>query len=252
MKRFFAAFVNEFEKLLSRKKYIVLLVISALFCIGRVGINLLVDRLSHGYLTIQLSSLAVEMLSFYAEILVPLVVFMAATDLLASEFQDLTIKASLMRPISRQKVLLSKISASFFMGVIYYIAIFVICIVLELIFGSSARVGINFLGMLGAYLVDLVPLFVLTLMAALINMFAKGGASSMFLCIIVYALMKYCNYFLSGSVGSVLFTSYMQWHNIWIGRTLPFGAMISKIGIVLGTGLIFYSAALILFDKKEF
>lgn len=252
MKRLAAGFQNEFYKLMSKKKYIVLLIISVLICIGRVSINLLIDRISHGVLTIKLSNFAIEMLPFFAEIIVPLVIFMAMTDLISSEFQDMTIKSALMRPISRGKVITSKILAGFAVGVIYYIVIFIACVVMEMIFGTMSKLGMNFTRMLGAYLVDLIPLFVVVIMAAFINLLSKGGALSMFLCILVYALMKYCNYFLAGGVGTVLFTSYMQWHKIWIGSMLPFGAMISKIGIVAGTGIIFYCVSLYLFDKREF
>ena len=39
--------------------------------------------------------------------------------------------------------------------------------------------------------------------------------------------------------------------NLWIGTLLPFTAMLSRIGILLGYGLVFACCGFFLFDRKE-
>ena len=97
---------NEFYKLISKKKYLVLFIIGALICAGRMGCSMIVSKLSGGRVSVQ-SNMVLEMLPFCTDILVPLIIFMAVTDLFSSEIQEDTMKAVLLRPISRFKILTS-------------------------------------------------------------------------------------------------------------------------------------------------
>lgn len=250
MNRLFANYKNELYLLVTKKKYAVLLILGILVCLGRIGGSLLLARISDGMVSVQ-SNLVMEILPFFAEILVPLVVLMAVTDLFAAQMQDSTMKAVLLRPVSRFKILTSKVFAAFTVGVIYFIVLFIACVIIGIIFGGSGRMAENLMQSMAAYAVDLIPMFILALMAVVINLLCDSATLSMFLSIAVYAVMKYCDYFVPGTNG-ILFTSYMQWHKLWIGAALPFGAMISKIGVLLGSGVIFYTAGYYLFDNKKF
>ena len=239
---------NEFYKLVSRKKYIVLLILFLAVCLLRLGGSALIEKISMGVVQIR-TNMMLEMLPFLAEIMTPLVVFMAATDLFGSEMQEDTMKAVLMRPITRLKVMTSKILAAFLIGCLYYLAVFVICAILQAVTGN-ALLPVLFTS-LGAYLIDLIPMLGLVLMGVLVNMLTASPTLSMLLSIGIYAFFKYANYFLA-PLGQMIFTAYLQWHRIWIGATLPFSAMISKVGLLFGTMLIFFTISYILFDKKEF
>ncbi len=238
---------NEFSKLLLKKKYIVLLVISAGFCLLRMGGSMLLEKISRGEVQIR-SNIMLEMLPFAAEIMVPLIVFMAAADLFCSEFQEDTMKAALLRPVTRIKVFASKAAAIFMMGAAFFLGVFVICAVIQGVSGNKLLPVL--LPTLCAYIIDLVPMLGLVLLGVLVNMVCAGPTLAMLLSIGIYALFKYLNYFVA-AWGQMVFTAYLQWHKLWIGAMLPFGALVSKIGIVLGTMLIFFTAAYILFDRKE-
>ena len=67
-----------------------------------------------------------EMVGFVFDILVPLIIFMAVTDLFASEVQEDSMKASLLRPMTRFKVMTSKSLAVFVLGCMVTLAMFVI------------------------------------------------------------------------------------------------------------------------------
>lgn len=251
MRVLLANYKNELCKLFAKKKYIVLLIIAAVICSFNVIISRLIELISKGIVPSIPSDIAMGMIGFFAEIFIPLVVFMAVTDLFSTEMHMLTIKAVLMRPISRMKIIISKALAAFTMGVAYFGAVLIMSSILEIIFGSASTMFSHFGATLLSYLVDLVPLLVLTLLGVLINMLCKGSTLSMLLCIALYAAMKYCYYFIP-SIGNALFTAYMQWHKLWVGSTLPFGAMASKIGLLVGSGIILFTGSCVLFDKKEF
>lgn len=98
---------SELKKLLIKKKYLVLTVLGAIICILRIGGNVLVSKITGGEVVIK-SNLIMEMVGFVFDILVPLIIFMAVTDLFASEVQEDSMKASLLRPLTRFKVMTSK------------------------------------------------------------------------------------------------------------------------------------------------
>lgn len=250
MSTFLLSYRIELSKLLSRKKYIVFIVIGVVICFIRVCTGWISSLISGGAFELKLSNMALEMLPFFAEIFIPLIVFMAVSDLFSSEFHDNTIKAMLLRPVTRFKLMISKSLACFSVGAAVFIAIYLASTVFEAVFGSRERLGDYMLMNLGAYLLDLVPVFVLVLMSVLVNIICKTPTLSMFVCFLTYAVMKYCNYFVP-SVNNILFTSYNQWHKLWIGAAIPARAMSSKIFLIIGSVIIFLTAAYYLFDKKD-
>lgn len=238
---------SELQKLFMKKKYLVISILGALICILRLGGNVLIAKLSGGEVVIK-SNLIMEMLGFVTDILVPLIVFMAVTDLFASEIQEDTLKASLMRPLTRFKIMMSKSAAVFLLSCMTMLAVFVICFVIQLIFGNSlSNVPIT----LAAYIIDMIPIIALVAMAVFINMISKGPTLAMLLCIVVYIFFKYLNLYVS-PLGQIIFTAYSQWHKIWIGILLPLGTLASKIGILFGSVLILYTLSYIIFDSKDY
>ena len=189
-----------------------------------------------------------ELLPFVAEIIVPLIVFMAAADLFCTELQEDTMKSALLRPVTRLKVFSAKIIAIFLLGAGFFLGTFLICALMQLLSGSPVLAVL--LPTLGAYCIDLIPMLGVVLFAVLMNMLANSPTLAMLLSIGIYAVCKYLNYFLA-TWGQMLFSAYLQWHKLWLGATLPFGAMLSKIGIVLGSIIIFYTIGYLLFDRKE-
>lgn len=239
---------SELKKLLMKKKYLVLTVLGAIICILRIGGNVLVSKITGGEVVIK-SNLIMEMVGFVFDILVPLIIFMAVTDLFASEVQEDSMKASLLRPLTRFKVMTSKSLAVFVLGCMVTLAMFVISLIVQIVSGNSLRsVPITF----AAYLIDMIPLIAIVSMALLIiNMISKSPTLAMLLCIVVYVFFKYLNYYIT-PVGQMVFTAYSQWHKIWIGNVLPFTTLISKIGILFGSILILYTLSYIIFDSKDY
>lgn len=238
---------SELLKLLNKKKYLVITILSALICLMRLGGSMLVAKVSRGELVIK-ANLISSMLSFVTDILVPLIVFMAVTDLFASEIQEDTFKASLMRPLTRFKVMLSKCAGVWLLSCAVMLVMFMICFVMQLVSGNGLG-GAWY--MLSAYLLDMIPVIALIGTALLINVISKSPTLAMLLCIVVYIFFKYLNLYVS-PFGQMVFTAYSQWHKIWLGSTLPIGALASKLGILFGSVLILYTSSYIILERKDF
>jgi len=130
----------------------------------------------------------------------------------------------------------------------YLIALLLITTILESVSGGSLS---GFWSSFGSYLLDVIPLISLVLMAVFINQLTKSSSLTMFLCILIYAIL-YILGIIFPTASGLFFTGYMQWHKLWLGSTIPFGAMLSKIGILCGYSLVFAGAGFYLFDRRDF
>ncbi len=249
MNMFYASLKNELRKLRSRKKFFVFLIIEVLMCAIWILGSLAVTKISTGAITgtIMLSYLPMNMLSFLIQVYIPLIVFMAACDLFTGEFQDGTIRATFMRPVSRFKQYMSKIVAILILGIIYLGTLLILSAVIQgLVIRSLEGIPTAFL----AYGLDIVPLFILVLFAGLVNQFSGNPSLSMVLCVILYLGLSIAG-ILIPQMSGLMFTGYLEWHNLWLGTTVPFWAMVPKLGLLLGYALIFGAGGYYFFEKKE-
>ncbi|HHU07767.1 MAG TPA: ABC transporter permease subunit, partial [Clostridiaceae bacterium] len=235
MQRYLAGTRNELDKLLLKKKYYVFLIIEIAICVIMILLDKLLSRVSGGVLTFGGADLSLMMLTFFIRVYIPLIIFMATCDLFSSEFSDLTARAVLIRPVTRLKAYLSKITAIMLLGLMFLAMLLIATVALE----GFSRGGIrSFWLSFGAYLLDAVPLFVLLLMAVFVNQLTKSSSLAMFLLILIYALLTIVG-ILVPQLSGLLFTGYSQWHNLWIGETIPFKPMLAKIGLLAGYATIF-------------
>ena len=237
---------KELYKLAHKKKYIVMLILVLLVLVIRYGMSYAITRLTQGQVTIH-TNLPLEILPILTDLFVPIVMFMAVTDLIAEGIREDTLKADFMRPITREGLLFSKVIAVMVLSMIYMITIYIAAALMQVLTGGGYRnMGMTF----AAYLIDIVPLVNIILLAVIVNLFTEKPALSMLLCLAVYAVLKYFSIY-GGNVSSMLFTSYLRWHTLVIGSSLPIGALLGKLGIIFGTMIIFGSAAVVLIDRKS-
>lgn len=239
---------NEYFKLLRRKKYLVFLIIEVAICVAALFIQVAANGFIDGRIQLNMGNLSLTMLTFFIMIYIPLVVFMAAGDLFSSEMGDNSIKAVLMRPISRGKVFFSKTLAVVLVAAHYLVALLIVTTIIQIISNGSAS---GFFASLCAYLLDILPMIVLVFMAVALNQMGRSGSMSMFLCILVYALFYIVGILVPVTYG-LFFTGYMQWHKLWLGAPMPIVAMLPKIGILLGCGLVFGGLGYYIFEKRDF
>ena len=245
MKNFTFALEKELFKLLHRKKYFVLIIFGALFSIMRYGGQLLISRLSEGNVSLK-TNIALEMLPFAVEILVPIIIFIAISDLFTHEYSSDTMKICLTQPLSRFGILSAKTVAALLLGSIALIVMFIVNSIIQIVSGATlSRIAITF----AAYVIDIIPLIGIACMGVLINVCLKSPVSATLLSIALYALMKYAGLYVSGSE-AFLFTSLAKLHIMFLGQALPFHVIMSKLGILFGSILILYSSSYIIFEKR--
>ena len=186
MTGFKACFLGELKKLAVRKKYIVLSVIAAVICVATMLALGLANRLvgtSDISFTVNMPMMVLPM---FVSVFVPLVAMMAVCDLFSTEYHSLSIRAQLMRPVTRFAVYIAKILAPLVLSAIVLAAMFIVAAICSA-FGGGAD---GLLYAFGAYMIDLIPIFILILMAAFINQLTKSPTSAMFLCIVIYVAAK--------------------------------------------------------------
>lgn len=235
----------EFQKIMWRRKYQVLLIIA-------VGYALAVSLLSTigitvGPVTLSLPNVMFSLLPSFNSFVLPLIIFMLTADLYTYELENKSIKCVITRPISRFSVYFSKALA-----ILCYVALLLGAVyVVTGIFQVISDRGIKTLGMaLIAYLVSLVPLIAFIATASFISVLLSNPSLSMFLNIILYVLMKGAEMVWS-NVGALLFTSYTGWYKMWVGSGVPFLHGLTTAGIILSHTLIFFVGGYLLFDRKD-
>ena len=230
MQPFVANLKNELFKLSRRKKYIVFLILGALVCVGSALRVLAADLILDEALPRELlvGGLTGENLLFLLLLFLPLMALMGCCDLFAGEQADHTLRFSLMRPVGKGKLFFSKAAAVFLLCLFDLVALLAVSAAAQLIMGGGSK-GIA--RSVASGLLDLVPLAVLACLAAYVALVVVGTYVP--------------------AAGGLLFTGYLRWHNLWVGVTLPFKAMLTRIGILAGYGLVFGSCGYLLFDRKE-
>lgn len=251
MTAFKASLQNELTKIFKRKKYVVLLLAEAVICFVCGSIQMAIGRASNvEFSASMLSNMPMSLLAFFIQIYIPLMVFMASCDLFTTEVHDGTIRAGFMRPVSRLKLYASKVSAIGIMAVIYLGLVFAVTTVMKLAAGGSSAASVSVVESFFAYALDIVPLLVVILFAAMMNQILGSPSLSIIICVIIYVGMNILGIIIP-QFSVLVFTGYSQWHNIWLGVTLPFGAALTKTALLLGYGMIFAGIGYYLFERKE-
>lgn len=249
MTQFIANGKNEVFKLRKRKKYLVFLILGCLVCVASALRLVVVNYITDGGIPreVVLGGLVTSNLPFFLLVFLPLMAIMASCDLFVSEYADRSIRFSLMRPIGQGKLFFSKAAAVFLLCAVDLLVLYCVTAVTQVVLGGGTK-GLG--SALGACLLDLIPMAVLILFFCLLNQLGRGASLSVLLCVVLYILLLALGTYLP-AVGGLLFTGYLRWHNLWIGVTLPLGAMLSRIGLLVGYGLVFGCVGYLLFARKE-
>ena len=166
MKKYLVCTGNEWTKLIHKKKYIVFLLIGVFLSMFNILGKLLISKLIGGSFSFISSGASMSMITLFINFLIPLISMMAVCDLFSTEFQDQTIKAVLLRPISRFKIYIAKITAVTLMALLYIVVLFIASTLLDALINRETK---GLLYSAGAYLIDIIPMIIVILMAAFIN-----------------------------------------------------------------------------------
>ena len=252
MQAFHAAYLNETDKLVRRKKYIAFLIIGIAICIIWAVLGSIASGLigQHGGIFVALTPTPMGVLPFFLQILLPLLIFMGVTDLITTEGAEHTMKAMICRPVERWKLYTAKIMAVMTYVTLYLACVFTISAILHQTLGRG--LGMDALARaLASYALTIPTLAVLAAFAAFIALLGRSGSLVMFLLVVIYLAMSVLPVFFP-ILSELLFTSFLGWHRLWIGVTPAASRMLHMITIVAGYGVVFFMAGSLIFDKKEY
>jgi len=245
MKSIKAVILNETIKLISRKKYQALLVLTCLFSIAIT----LFGGFAKGLIGLSTTNTPLTSLSIVTGFLLPLMIFMAAADLFTAEQENGSIKAILTRPVSRMNIFISKVFAI----ILYAILVLFVCLVTSIICGIVFKtIALSYIGeTLLAYAVSIVPMLSIILFAAAVSQLCKSSSSTVMLSVFGYTVIAILGIVFS-SISQMLFTSYTGWYKLFIGATMPVSHILNILTLLVAYTLIFFAVGSWAFEKKEY
>lgn len=197
---------------------------------------------------------------------IPFLIVLVGGDLLAGEATAGTYRMLLIRPVSRFKV----ITAKFLAGVIYttLLLAFVafVSLILSIIFFGTGEL-IVFEDIIYIFTANDVPWrFALTYTYAILSMSMVFALSFLFSAmvenaigpivatmaiIIVFAILSTIRIDALEAIHPYLFTSYMNDWRLFFRDPVDFGEVFKSVAVLAGHIVVFYSAALFIFLKKD-
>ena len=222
----------EERKIFKRRKYKVFFILMLLVY---VLIRVLVKKANVG-------SNLFENLLLYAYL--PMLAFMGANDVFASEIKSGSIVTSLVCPVSRTGLYLAK-----------GLSVFLNCAGHAFLFAALDTVLILTIGGVGsiwqiAYLaLDMVPLLTLIGCACFLSFLIPSPALSMLISLTFYAIMAAGAAVLGWS--TVLFTAYLKWHNLLLDG-VRLSNLLVRVLMVVSPMVLFFSLGALLMERKRF
>jgi len=247
---FQAALHNELEKLYKKKKVLVAVLLSlAVIVIGQ----LVIVGVRSGFGLRGTGSVEFPMLvlSVVVNTILPLFTALVTIDSFSGEFNQNSMRITLTRPISRFKVYTAKITAI----VLFILGALVLFLVFSLLAGFIFNTNSATLDSLGrtvfSYLVSLFPMAVLALAIALLANIFKSGIAVFFVSILTFLGLTVLGVLFSQYSGLFL-TTQLDWYNLFLVNSFPLPKILRQFLIMLGYGIMFFTAGFYIFDKKEF
>lgn len=235
MTGFANAFRAERFKTFKRKKYkVFLLVLLILYALSHLIAGKLPDHAGRG----------IAMGGFLLNVYLPMIAFLTANDLFASEIRARSIQQAILRPVSRMGVFFAKFACVFLNCAVPLLLISTIDTALCLsghALGSAWQIVYAF--------ADLIPVLTLCAFACFVSLAVHSPAFSMLLCIAGYIAMQAAGAFMGAS--TVLFTGYLTWHTLFQGGMNASGLLI-RILMVVAPGVLFVFTGAFILEGKRF
>jgi len=252
MTAFWAAYRNERDKIIQRKKYIVFLIIGIVICVGwAIGGNVLSGLIGQRFsFLVVLTPTPMGVLPFFLQLFLPLLIFMGVTDLITTEAAEHTMKAMIYRPVERWKLYAAKLAAVMTYVALYLVCVFAVSAVLNQMLGRPLSAA-GLFEAAAAYALTLPTLFVLAAFAGLLALLGRSGSLVMFLLVVIYLAMSVLPVFFP-ILSELLFTSFLGWHRLWIGVRPHMSRLVHMLVVVAGYGIVFFMAGSLVFDRKEY
>ncbi len=247
---FQAALVNEIEKLYKKKKALVAILLSlAVIVIGQLAI--VVVRSGFGLRGAGSVEFPMLVLSVVVNTILPLFTALVAIDSFSGELSQNSMRITLTRPVSRFKIFTAKITAIVLFILATLLLLLIFSMLAGFIFNTNSATWDSLVRTVFSYLVSLFPMVVLALGIVLLANLFKSGISVFFVSILVFIVLKVLGVVFS-QYSSLLMTTQLDWYNLFLVNSFPLGKIVRQFLIMLGSGIMLFTAGFYLFDKKEF
>lgn len=250
MNSLYANIINESQKILLKRKNVVLLVICAVITIGAAFIVASVHK-GLGIYAVRPEYFPIYILGFFTKILLPLFIFMWVADIFAGELAEHNLKLVLVRPITRFKVFMSKNIAVGLALITILTVVFIFSFISSICLGAVGKEFLRTLAYsLEAYILAIVPMIALIIAASFLVQFFKNSSGALTTLIILY-IVSLVLPAVFPQVSAMLLTSYTNWHVLWLGSAVSASKLIYAFLIMLSNSLIFFAAGFYLFDVRD-
>jgi ABC-2 type transport system permease protein len=248
MLSFNATLRNELIKLFYKKKTVVFLGFSALLPIIAA---LLIGKLQ-GIIGISTTNegFSINVLDIFTLFILPLFIFLLASDLFPGEISAHNMKLTLLRPVSRFNVFLAKTAALGLCIAIMLILIGIINTLCGFLFSDIQAVG-GWFNISKAYTAAFFSMFAIGIAAIFFSQFFNRSSSALIFLIILFAAAKLLPIFFHSATYFSL-AAYTDFHLLWIGHIVSVKARLNSILFLLSSSVLLFSLGYYVFDKKEF
>ncbi len=248
MNWFKAAYINEIERMLKRKKAVVVIAISILAIV--VG-QLVITGFREGLRVRGASSseFPLIVLPIISGIVVPLFTTLVTIDAFAGEYSTNTAKIALLKPITRLKLFTAKMCAIATFAFINLLLVMILSLLSGILFNASYITLKSLSTVAVAYLVTLIPVMVIALLVTVLCHIFKSTTGIFFLCVGLFILSYIGSTFLPKL--SPLFLTYnLSWYNLFV-TGVPLYKIIRILLIMGGYGIMFFTGGYYMFDKRN-
>ena len=238
------AAINELLKITAHKKYKLIIILSSLCIVGVAVMSWIPGSAWRFYM----SNFPYTVLSAITLILMPIVAFLLAYDLLASEMESQLIKVSLTQPLSRAEIFMGKFAA---------MVIYVSCLVFLLTLLSSFLAILS--GSFGFYnlgtlffilLITILPASMICSLALLTACYMQTAVIGLLANLVIYAGLIILGYYTT-SLYLLLPTSYMSIYKLLLNQQVLWSNLLIGLTVLTSYTLIFASAANMKFEELE-
>lgn len=239
-------YINEIFKISRKKKIKAALIFSLLTVIAAA----IAGKLFNNFAGINITGstdFSIMVLAFLSYTFFPLFCTFICIDMFSGEFADDTIKLTLTGPASRFKVFAGKILAIASFIIVNLIFVMIISLVASLFINKNIP---SLFKIFAAYIMQFFPVFIFCLMIVLISNITKGTSGTFMLSIIIFLV------FIGAGLAfphlkALLFTSFFDWYRLILGSYINYGKLLRMFLIMLGYGIMLFSAGYYLFENKD-
>lgn len=247
---FRAALLNEVEKLTKKKKALLALILS--FAVIVIGQLLVVGvRSGFGIRGAGSVEFPILVLSVVINTILPLFTALVAIDCFSGEFSNHIMRFTLTRPVSRFKIFSAKVTAIALFILANLLLLLAFSTIAGFLFNANSATAASFAKTIVTYLVSIFPLLVIALGIVLLTNLLKSGTTVFFVSILAFIVLKAAG-LLFPQFSSLLITTHLDWYHLWLANSFPLAKIVRGFLLMLGYGIIFFTAGYYLFDKKEF